>query len=795
METELLVSLAIDIANALEAAHSAGIIHRDIKPANLFVTKRGHAKILDFGLAKVSPLLGCFGDANEAAESTLTVEDRLTTPGHAPGTIAYMSPEQVRAEELDARTDLFSFGAVIYEMSTGALAFPGQSAGMICDFILNRAPVPAVRLNANIPPRLQEIMIKALEKDRRLRYQNAADIRTDLQRVKRDSESGSGTATLAVSPVARKQNHWLHIGIGLVFLAGIAWGVYRYLVPKPAPFQQIEITQLTNNGKVKTAAISQDGRYVAYVVDEGTGNPFLGPPGGKESVWVRQVIGGNDIQVSSATDVVYKQLTFSHDGDFLYAIRSEQQNPTGLLYKRPVLGGTEKRLIADLDDEVTFSPDGKELAFLRFSKAGHSNLVVANEEGSGEKILAECKSPPFFCVNAIAWSPSGKTIATNAFWGESGTGRMSPVEFSVLGGSEHPLANKRWAWLGNLAWLSDGRGLIVNAMELNSTRQQIEFLSYTDGQLRRITTDTNDYRDVSLAADSRTIATVQQKLSFDSWVTSVGDAASAKPVTSGGNSGEDTWSPNGKIVFQKLMGRGEMNIWVMESDGSNARQLTANAGRVNILPRASPDGRYILFVSERTGGAAHLWRMEIDGNNPKQLTNSSDDYLWYGFDCTPDGKWVVFTRTGEGGGLWKVSMEGGELTRLNTSGVAYYPAVSRNGKMLAYSYKDGANSGIEVMTLDGSTPAKRFNIAMGTIRWTPDDRSLLFVKNEGGVSNIWSQPISGEPPKQITHFNSLLIANFDLSRDGNKFVMSRGTANRDVVLIRDLSSQRLGREP
>jgi Tol biopolymer transport system component len=238
-------------------------------------------------------------------------------------------------------------------------------------------------------------------------------------------------------------------------------------------------------------------------------------------------------------------------------------------------------------------------------------------------------------------------------------------------------------------------------------------------------------------------------------------------------------------VFQKIMGQGEMNIWVMDSDGSNARQLTANAGRINALPRVSPDGRYIVFVSERTG-TAHLWRMDIDGNNPKQLTNSPDDYSWFCLDFAPDGKWVVYTRTGADGGIWKVSVEGGQPIRLHTTQTAYYPAVSPDGKMLAYYYGESlGGNGVEVISLDGNTPAKRFDIAMGPMRWTPDSRSLLYVKNEGGVSNLLSQPISGNRPKQITHFNGLLINSFDLSRDGKELVMSRGTANRDVVLIRD----------
>jgi Tol biopolymer transport system component len=416
--------------------------------------------------------------------------------------------------------------------------------------------------------------------------------------------------------------------------------------------------------------------------------------------------------------------------------------------------------------------------------------MVAHDDGSGERQLAQREMP--LGLVGVSWSPDGKMIAATVFDYKSSAGLMSPVEFPVRGGQEHSLTNKRWWYLGHLVWLSDGRGLIVNTMELTSTLYQIGYLPYQRGEARRITTDTNNYQGISLTADSQTLASVQEKSSFNSWVARVAEPEKAQPITTGGGSDHEVWTPDGKVVFDKLGEQGNMNIWVMEGDGSKAKQLTTNAGRVNKGGRVSPDGRYIVFVSDRTG-SAHIWRMDIDGNNLKQLTNSPLDVLWLGSpDCTPDGKWVVYTKSGADKGIWKVPLEGGDPVRLNDTDSAVYPAVSPDGKMLANTYVDQSGKvGVELTFLDGSAPAKRLDIASSrTLRWAPDSRSILYVKNENGVSNVWSQPSSGEAGKQITRFNSEMIRSFDLSRDGKQLIMSRGTANRDVVLIRDVSQSR-----
>jgi len=583
----------------------------------------------------------------------------------------------------------------------------------------------------------------------------------------------SRTASL-VSQIKRHQRGALLALAALIILvAGFGFGWYQSLVQKkPASsFQAMKVSRLTTTGKATWAAISPDGKYVAHVMDEG----------GEQSLWVRQVATLSNVQIVPPAEVRYSGFTFSPDGNFIDYRVKDNKSPFVELYRVPLLGGAPRKLTVDVDSPITFSPDRSRFAFTRNSFQGESALIIAQADGSGEHKLSAHQTPDGLV--GPAWSPDGKLIACAA--GPRTGGQAVVIAIRVDNGTERRISAQTWQSIGGIAWLSDGSGLIITAAAHGSALAQLWQVAYPGGEARRITNDLSNYRGVSLTADSGMLVTVQAERLSGIWVMPTGATSRAQPITSairqdGGVPGM-SWTPDGKIVYGSRAG-GNSDLWIMEPDGTRPKQLTVDAQN-NFRPAVTPDGRSLVFVSDRTG-VPHLWRMDLDGGHLKQLTNGDgEDFP----DCSPDSQWVVYSSLAHLT-LWKVSMQGGVPVQL-TNKNAYHPRISPDGKQVACVYWDGEIKPqwqIALIPFQGGPPTKLFDspgFSTPIVEWASDGNALIYPDTRGSISNLWSQPLAGGPPTQLTDFKAERIFDFVRSRDGQQLALSRGILTNDVVLI------------
>lgn len=810
---DLLLDWGIEIADALGAAHMRGIIHRDIKPSNIFIDTRGHAKVLDFGLAKVMD--SAAGGSQGFTRGTVDLADEhLTSPGVAVGTVAYMSPEQARGEELDARTDLFSFGAVLYEMATGRMPFNGNTTAILHDAILNRAPVPPVRLNPEIPPKLEGVIHKALEKDREVRCQSAAELRADLKRLKRDTDSGrSGTTASAiaseggaearpypkigaahrsgsssVAAVAREHKFGFATTtvIVLVLLAAASYGIYAFLHRSgPAPFQNFAVTQLTNTGQSELAAISPDGNYVLSVQDES----------GKASLWLRNVPTNSDTQITPPSPAIYRSLAFSPDGNYIYFREAGDKSTTAFnFYRAPILGGTPRQVAGDVDSDIAFSPDGKRVAYFRANDpvGGQVRLLDANADGSDEKVLhvePHSSIPPRW----LSWSPDGGRIAYNLNPSPGTAGGIGL--FDVTSGKTSVLAAFPDKRIYELHWLPDGRGIVANChARPNYAQGQIGYISYPDGVFHNITRDTNSYATLTLSSNGGIMATVQVKTSRTlSLLPATGEPSAA---TSALPQIPDVYAFNWAADNQLLVVDGP-NLMRMNADGTNRTTLESDsAGFIRTVCRCGEHYLALEWAFHGGTSGSDIWRVNADGSNPVQLTNGGADLLPV---CSADGEWIYFT-DGSGGRILRVSVNGGKSevapgTVLPNGFVAAPMAgISPDGKQLPFLFQSGPSQAvIEIVGLDAvSNPPRRALKSdpriSGYVRFTPNGKALAYPITENGVSNLWIQPLDGSPGRQITNFQSgIFHVHFYWSPDGKMLGILRENTQSDIVLVRESS--------
>jgi Tol biopolymer transport system component/predicted Ser/Thr protein kinase len=744
MEIETVLGFSIQIADGLDAAHAEGVVHRDIKPANLFVTKRGHAKILDFGLAKLTPAAAGVG---VSAMPTAEREELLTSPGTAVGTVAYMSPEQVRGKELDSRTDLFSFGVVLYEMTTGSLPFRGDTSGVISEAILNQSPVAPVRLNPSVPAELERIINKALEKDRDLRYQSASEIRADLKRLQRDTDSGrisssgreavhelaAGPPTLsaaAARPSAELARKRYAVWFACIALLAAALATYHFWPRVDTPSGPAKIAQVSQwNKPMDNARLSPDGHTVA----------FTSPAGGVAQVFVMLTSGGEPLQLTNDEgDKVVG--TYSADGREVYYRRILGREE---LWAVPTLGGAPRRVASAF--YAVPSADGASIFYV---KSGRPEIFREGKSGLNEELVYGSKETRLWFVPLLLF-PSGNDLLAAASSSNFGQPQFhfykidvtthEPVDLGEVSGNPFDAV---WAEPGKTVLLSRTINGLTNIWNYNlkdKALTQITFgigpdfspmrdpggkgIYFVNGKSSGFLTVYNVHSKEStdivsenatqpiVSPDGKHVmyVTAPAKDRKELWVSSI-DGHNKVKIATGEDLGTGSWAPdNFHLFFDEAGVAGAANkAYIVAADGSGLRQLPTT---VDFVWGAvwSPDQKAICVDGLKTNRMPTVWKVNVDGSNPEEFVDDCSLVT----DTDPSGRYLlgVVTR-GEKTGIYEVSTSGRKCISL-VPGVATFGAIfAADGKSFMYAvasrgqvtiyrqaWKDGMTTGAPQVAL------------------------------------------------------------------------------------------------